>query len=176
MKKLLKYCCISAIALVLSDVNAEELEIASLIRTKCVDETNPNLKGKKNGILYISDRFEKHLNKLKNEVVKDEKAVYVGTNTEYAKYWEYGTGKYAEKGGRQGFWVFVPGSDSGKGKVGSSNVYTEAQAKRIMAMLQSQGIDAHMTEGIQPVHMLKRALEDNKKDYIAIFEKHLNGE
>ena len=73
MKKLLRYCCISAIALVLSDVNAEELEIASLIRTKCVDETNPNLKGKKNGILYISDRFEKHLNKLKNEVVKDEK-------------------------------------------------------------------------------------------------------
>ena len=51
-------------ALWLSEVNAEELEIASLIRTKCIDETKPYLKGKKNGILYISDRFEKHLQKL----------------------------------------------------------------------------------------------------------------
>ena len=36
----------------------------SLIRTKCIDETKPHLNKKKNGILYISDRFEKHLQKL----------------------------------------------------------------------------------------------------------------
>ena len=56
-------CCILAMAMELR-VNAEELEIASLIRTKCIDETKQYLHEKKNGILYISDRFEKHLKAL----------------------------------------------------------------------------------------------------------------
>ncbi len=111
------------------------------------------------------------LKKFSHLVDNDEQVVYIGTNLEYAPYWEYGTGSYADEGGRQGWWVFVPGS---KGhKVGSSKVYTEAEARRIMAMLQSKGIDAHMTKGIKPVHMLKRAVEENEDEYREIFEKYL---
>lgn len=86
--------------------------------------------------------------------------------------WEYGTGEYSDKGGRQGYWVFVPGSESSG--VGNGKVYTEAEAKRIMAILQSKGIDAHMTKGIKPVHMLKRAIEDHKDEYIGIMKKYIN--
>lgn len=117
-----------------------------------------------------------HLKDFSHTVKMDEKAVYIGTNVPYAKFWEYGTGKYHDssdgKQGRQGFWVFVPGNSS-SGSVGSSKVYSEAEAKRIMAFLQSKGVDAHMTDGIKPVHMLKNAIEQHKNEYISIVKKYL---
>ena len=112
------------------------------------------------------------LKKFSHQVDMGEKCVFVGTNLKYAPYWEYGTGKYADGGGRQGYWVFVPGSENGD-RVGSAKVYTEQQAKQIMAILQSKGVDAHMTDGIQPVHMLKRAVEDYKDEYQQIFNQYL---
>ena len=115
-----------------------------------------------------------HLKDFSHKVVKDEKAVYIGTNVQYAKYWEYGTGHYSDKGGRQGFWVFVPGNSS-SGSIGSSKVYTEAEAKRIMAILQSKGIDAHMTDGIKPDHRLKNATEQHKDEYTNIM-RHYTGD
>lgn len=119
-----------------------------------------------------------HLKDFSHKVVKDEQAVYIGTNVPYAKFWEYGTGKYHDssdgKQGRHGFWVFVPGSSS-SGRVGSSKVYSEAEAKRIMAILQSKGIDAHMTDGIKPVHMLRNAIEQHKDEYREIVKKYLDG-
>lgn len=113
-----------------------------------------------------------HLKDFSHQVKMDEKAVYVGSNVSYAPYWEYGTGEYSDKGGRQGYWVFVPGST--KSGVGSSKVYTEAEAKRIMAILQSKGIDAHMTKGIKPVHMLKNAIEEHKDEYIEIIKNEIS--
>lgn len=44
-------------------------------------------------------------NSLTHRVVDDEKAVYIGTDVEYAIYLELGTGKYAE-GGRPTPWVY----------------------------------------------------------------------
>ena len=111
---------------------------------------------------------------ISSKVVEAEKCVYIGTNLGYAKYNEYGTGVYAEGGnGKQGYWVFVPGNDS-TGSVGGAKVYTEEQAKRIMAMLQSKGIDAHMTKGIKPIHMLKKAVEEHADVYRKIMTKWFN--
>lgn len=46
-------------------------------------------------------------NSITHEVVEDENAVYIGTNTEYAAYVELGTGIYAEGGGgRPTPWVY----------------------------------------------------------------------
>lgn len=98
----------------------------------------------------------------------DNLVVYVGTNLSYAKYNEYGTGIYADNGaGRQGFWVFVPGSSdsSPTGGVGNAKVYTEEQARRIVAYLKSQGLDAHMTNGMKPLHFLRNAIEKHKEEY-----------
>ena len=114
-------------------------------------------------------------NSISHYYVKAENAVYIGTNMSYAIYNEYGTGIYAENGtGKKGFWVFVPGEGDGRSSVGSAKVYTEGEAKRIVAMLQSKGIDAHMTNGIKPIHFLKRALEDHKEEYLSMIQDSIN--
>ena len=113
-------------------------------------------------------------NSISSKVVDAEKTVYIGTNLSYAKYNEYGTGIYADNGsGKQGYWVFVPSGDS-SGSVGGAKVYTEEQAKRIVAMLQSKGINAHMTNGMRPIHMLKRAVEEHQNVYGKIMKKWFN--
>lgn len=115
-------------------------------------------------------------NSISHLVKMTESTVYIGTNMSYAKYNEFGTGIYADEGnGKQGFWVFVPGSDKPEGtSVGSAKVYTEAQAKRIVEMLKSKGIDAHMTQGMKPIHFLKRAVEEHSKEYFQIMEKYIS--
>ena len=45
-------------------------------------------------------------NSISSVVVPDEKAVYIGTNVDYAKWHEFGTGIYAEDGGRQTPWAY----------------------------------------------------------------------
>lgn len=45
-------------------------------------------------------------NSIGHKVDTSEKAVYIGTNVEYAPYVELGTGKFAEFGGRQTPWVY----------------------------------------------------------------------
>lgn len=46
-------------------------------------------------------------NSVTHMVIADEKAVIIGTNTEYAPYIEFGTGKGAESGGRQTPWSYM---------------------------------------------------------------------
>lgn len=85
-------------------------------------------------------------NSLTHEVVPDEAMVEVGTNVEYAPYVEYGTGKYADGGGRQTPWLF---QDS-KGEF-------------------------HITSGMKPNHFLRDALQDHKQEYKQIAEGVLDG-
>lgn len=111
---------------------------------------------------------------ISHHVQADGKAVLIGTNNEHAAYNEYGTGKFVEGGtGRKGWWVFVPGS-SVRGK-NNHKIYTEGEARRIMAMLRAQGLDAHMTNGMRPLHFLKNAVADYAREYIAILKRYING-
>lgn len=72
---------------------------------------------------------------------------YVGTNTEYAIYNEVGTGIYAEGGGgRQTPWAY-------KDEKGHW----------------------HRTIGMKPIHFLKNAISDHRKEYKAIIEQQLKG-
>ena len=74
-----------------------------------------------------------------------EKAVYIGSNLEYAVYNEVGTGIYAEGGGgRKDPWVYV--DDKGVG---------------------------HRTVGMKPIHFLKRAAEENRDEYMRAVEEAL---
>ena len=57
------------------------------------------------------------MNSVAHEVRISEDAVYVGSNVEYAKYIEYGTGKYGENPTGDGWWVYVTGAGSGKNTV-----------------------------------------------------------
>lgn len=84
-------------------------------------------------------------NSITSRVSMAEKAVYVGTNNEYAVYHEMGTGIYTDGGGgRQTPWV-----------------YFDAKGK------------AHRTRGIKPIHFLKNAATEHSEEYRRIFEQHL---
>lgn len=107
-------------------------------------------------------------------VVPDERAVYVGTNLEYAPYVELGTGRYAEGGGgRQGWWVYVDGSSGGQAR-NPGKVYSFEEAKRIVAMLRSDGLEAYMTCGQPAQPFLKPALADHKGTYRNIIKSELS--
>ena len=109
--------------------------------------------------------------------VRDTTA-YVGTNSEYGAYVELGTGRYASNGkGRPGWWVYVVDSDGGgKRHVNAEKkIYTEAEARQIMAILRSKGLDAHMTQGIKPHHMIRDAAADHTEQYMRMIERALKG-
>ena len=87
---------------------------------------------------------------------------------------ELGTGKYYP-GGRRGWWVYVEDSPSKRKGGVSTKTYTFEEAKRIMAILRSEGLDAHMTEGQPPRPYLKPAVADHQQKYKEIIEKEMRG-
>ena len=81
---------------------------------------------------------------INHEVDTGEKAVYIGSNNEHAIYNEYGTGIYADGGGRQSPWAYE-GPD---GKW-------------------------HRTHGMEPLHFLKKAATEHVNEYLAIIVQYL---
>ena len=81
------------------------------------------------------------------KVAPDEQAVYIGTDEEYGKFVEHGTGIYAESGnGRQTPWV-----------------YRDRNGKY------------HTTVGMRPHRMLRKGIENNLTEYKQIVEDALKG-
>ena len=84
-------------------------------------------------------------NSIAHKVVEDEKAVYIGTNVEYAPYLEYGTGVYADNGqGRKTPWSY-----------------------------QDSNGNWHTTNGMKPRHFLKKAVSEHDNHYRSIMEAAL---
>lgn len=74
-----------------------------------------------------------------------EHTAYIGTNVKYAPYIEFGTGKFAETGGRQTPWVY----NDGKGHF-------------------------YRTEGMKAKPFLRPAVTDHSAEYRAIIRDELN--
>jgi hypothetical protein len=91
----------------------------------------------------------------KYTVDEKEQEAKVGNPLE-ASYWEeLGTGEHAlNKDGRKGWWVYVEGNDTPRGK---QKYYTEKEARETAAFLRSKGLDAHATNGTEPNRPLYRA-------------------
>lgn len=113
-------------------------------------------------------------NSISHRVNSEEPAAYVGTNSEYGAFVELGTGKYYS-GGRQGWWVYVKGSNPPKGKK-HGKIYTKEEALRIMMALRRKGLDAHITDGREPKPYLKPAVADHGKEYEAIIRGEMHGD
>lgn len=84
-------------------------------------------------------------NSIAHAVVEDEKAVYIGSNLEYAVYNEVGTGIYTEGGG----------------------------GRKTPWMYQDEKGVWHKTVGMKPIHMLKKAAADHSDEYYDMMEKML---
>ena len=103
----------------------------------------------------------------------------VYTPLEYAPYVEYGTGLFAEKGGTSDVpWVFVKdGSSRGsKGEKKPRKSYTLATAKRTVAYLRKQGLDAYYTFGQKPQPYLRPALTENRDKILRLLKGSVNND
>lgn len=99
----------------------------------------------------------------------------IGHPKELAIWMEMGTGEYAlNKDGRKGYWVYVKGNSGTKEKKPGQTL-TLNEAKRRMAYLQDEGLDAHVTNGHKPIRMLHNAFETNKAKIIKRAEQILKG-
>lgn len=108
-------------------------------------------------------------------VDESKKEATIGHPKELAIWLEMGTGEYALKGnGRKGYWVYVEGSSNVRAK-NPGKVLTLGEAKRQMAFLREQGLDAHVTSGHRPVRMLHNAYTHNKAKLIRRAEDLMKG-
>ena len=102
---------------------------------------------------------------------------YIGSSLEYSIYVELGTGEYALDGkGRKGYWIYVEGSVLQKSD--TPKYYTLQEAKRIMAILRSKGLEAFYTNGQKPQRMLYKAYiikKDKIQEQASKIYRELNG-
>lgn len=84
----------------------------------------------------------------------------VYTPLEYAPYREYGTGAFAEENPRSGYWVYVKGKSGGGGYKGKR--YSLEDARKIVAMMHADGLEAIYTQGMHPHPFMRPALEENR--------------
>lgn len=82
---------------------------------------------------------------VKHKVQPAKMTCFIGTNIKYAPYIEFGTGKFAEGGGRPTPWVW-----------------------------QDKNGDWHMTHGMKARPYLRPAVADHIKDYKKIIEEYLD--
>ncbi len=85
-------------------------------------------------------------NSITHTVVENEDSVYIGTNNEYAAYNEFGTGVYADSGGRSTPWW-----------------YQDAQG------------NWHKTSGMKPIHFLRDAIQGHESEYESIADQQMRG-
>lgn len=103
----------------------------------------------------------------------EDKTGVVGTNLFYAPYVHQGTGTFAKDGnGREGYWVFVKG-EGATASSGERKIYTLEEARKIMAMLRSQGLEAYYTNGQKPNPFLEKALDDNEEAVLDCFKNKI---
>lgn len=108
-----------------------------------------------------------------HKVVESEHKAYIGSPLMNAIWEEFGTGEHAADGkGRAGYWVFVKGS--GESEVSKpTKAYTLEEAKRIMAIMRSKGLEAYYTNGKRPRRHLEKAFNDKKEKIKKIIQKRL---
>ena len=105
---------------------------------------------------------------------EDAKGV-VYTPLEYAPYVEYGTGAFREQNPVPGYWIYVKGSGSSD-RATSSKRYTLEEAKQIVAIMKSEGLDAVYTNGRAPHPFMRPALDENRELILRILKESLLGD
>lgn len=114
---------------------------------------------------------------LRNSITHTVKnrTVIVGSNLSYSVYVHEGTGKYNSSGSTgDKYWVFVIGGNNHSRSSGKRYTYNEA--RKIVAIMRSKGLNAHMTNGMKPNRFLRNAIMNNLDRIKKDVEKTLKGE
>lgn len=95
--------------------------------------------------------------------VDEEKGIaYVGNPLESSLWVEFGTGEYALNGdGHKGYWVYINDGENHSASYDGKS-YTKDEARRVVAMLRTDGYDAHYTKGQHPKRPLFNAFTTKK--------------
>lgn len=90
---------------------------------------------------------------------------------------EFGTGEHAiNNDGRKGYWVYVDNGGIPSESGGSSGKnYTLDEAKRIVAAMRKQGLNAYYTKGKTANRPLYNAFETSKPRIIRAAESKFGG-
>ena len=108
-------------------------------------------------------------------VDESKKTATIGHPAQLAIWMEFGTGEYALEGkGRKGYWVYVKGNNSVQ-ESSPGKARTLEEAKRAVAILRDQGLDAYYTKGQKPKRMLWKAFETKKAVVKRLAEQILKG-
>lgn len=106
------------------------------------------------------------------QVDESNLSVHIGSDYWNAVFEEFGTGEFAIKGdGRKGYWIFVDTHGQPQAPKGGKT-YTLEEAKRIVAMLRSKGLDAYYTKGKKPSRALFNAFESMKGKIQRVAEQY----
>ena len=106
-------------------------------------------------------------------VVEGNKGI-VFTPLEYAPYVEYGTGLFREENPQAGYWIYVIDKEGSSKKAGKR--YSLEQAKRIVAIMRSKGLNAVYTQGQHPHPFLRPALEENREAILKILKEGITND
>ncbi len=108
------------------------------------------------------------------KVDESAKEAVIGNPLESSLWVEFGTGEFAIHGdGHKGYWVYVKDGDSGNMATYNGKSYSLAEAKRIVAMMRDDGIDAHYTKGQKAKKPLQNAFNSLKPALIRRAEQVL---
>lgn len=124
--------------------------------------------------------YSEIVKKWEYKVDEEKLEAVVGNPFEQSLWVEFGTGEFSvsPKGGRKGYWVYV--------KDGANNLtrnyaynggkqYTLEEAKKIVAMMRSEGLDAHLTRGQQPHRPLQTAFNTKKPALLKNLQGRMKG-
>lgn len=145
-----------------SKINIALEECAGVLESRAKRNTRVKSSDTKNSWQHYVDE-ERHI-------------AYVGNPKQNAIWEEFGTGEYAVKGRKGGYWVFVDdGSDAESAERKSSKTYTLKEAKRVVAILRSKGLEAYYTKGKAPSRALQKAVTSTKAKIVKRLQSMFSG-
>ena len=109
----------------------------------------------------------------------DKGTVVVGTPLEQGYWEEFGTGEYADtaknggKRGRQGWWIYTPGSKNPSGEKSRTYDSKEEAEDMVDYILKKHGKQAVATNGRRPNYTLEKAFSTSKNGAIDNLKKRL---
>lgn len=131
-----------------NDNTAEWLEKFAGALGACLEELGQQAEGYAQDLCPVGEINGGTLrNSITHIVNEDDKTVIIGTNVEYAPYVEFGTGVFAETGGRQTPWSY-----------------------------QDAAGEWHRTNGQRPQPYLRPSINDHEAEYKEITSKYLTSE
>lgn len=121
---------------------------------------------KRNMDTLTGDWYTQQKNAWEYQVDENKGEATIGNPLESALWTEFGTGEYAIHGdGRKGYWIYVKNNSSGSASVNPKS-YTKEEARKIVAMMRSDGLDAHYTKGQKAKRPLQHAFDTKKESII----------